>query len=127
MVESAAAAHTRPDADMEAAMASLIESGRTGFRVAAHPAAALLMALSMPVGAGEAAAEPAVTEVREAIGTGASTDELKRLYLGCSRSAESGRLASAHIAQCSVVYELLKRHAFDGDFDRLLAWSRSQR
>jgi hypothetical protein len=53
-------------------------------------------------------------------------DELKSVYLSCNRAAISGRLDTAAIMQCSVVYEELKRRAFEGDFDKLIAWSRSQ-
>ena len=56
----------------------------------------------------------------------ASVDALKREYLACDRSAMSGRLSSGGIMHCSMVYEELKRRAFGGDFDRLLAWSNSQ-
>jgi hypothetical protein len=53
-------------------------------------------------------------------------DELKRIYLGCSSASLGGRLGTQGIAQCSVVYEALKNRAFGGDFEKLLAWSRSQ-
>ena len=56
----------------------------------------------------------------------ASIDQLKRAYLGCSREALDGGLSKPGIMHCSIVYEELKRRAFDGDFDRLLAWSRAQ-
>lgn len=52
-------------------------------------------------------------------------DELKRAYLSCSDAALGGRLGNGAIQQCSEVYEELKRRAFDGDFERLLAWSRA--
>lgn len=58
--------------------------------------------------------------------TDPTIDELKALYLRCNGAALQGRLGSAEIGQCSIVYEELKRRAFDGDFDRLLAWSRAQ-
>jgi hypothetical protein len=48
------------------------------------------------------------------------------MYLACDHAAMQGRLDSGAIAQCSVLYEELKRRAFDGDFDKLLAWSRNQ-
>jgi hypothetical protein len=35
-------------------------------------------------------------------------------------------MPTGSVAACSVVYEELKRRAFDGDFDRFLAWSRAQ-
>jgi hypothetical protein len=53
-------------------------------------------------------------------------DELKSVYLSCSSAAADGRLDTAAIMQCSIVYEELKRRAFGGDFGRLLAWSRAQ-
>jgi hypothetical protein len=53
-----------------------------------------------------------------------SVGELKSLYLACDRAAVRGLLGPAGIAQCSVIYEELKRQAFDGDFEKLLAWSR---
>ena len=53
-----------------------------------------------------------------------TVDDLKSLYLACDRAAMRGLLAAGAIAQCSAVYEELKRRAFGGDFERLLAWSR---
>jgi hypothetical protein len=55
-----------------------------------------------------------------------SIEQLKQLYLSCNREALDRHLGKAEIMRCSMVYEELKRRAFDGDFDRLLAWSRSQ-
>jgi len=52
--------------------------------------------------------------------------QLKRLYLGCNGAAIDGRLDRASIMKCSLVYEALKRRAFGGDFERLLAWSKSR-
>ena len=49
--------------------------------------------------------------------------ELKTIYLDCDRSAMSGQLGAAEMAACSIVYEELKKRAFDGDFDRFLVWS----
>jgi hypothetical protein len=51
---------------------------------------------------------------------------LKAAYLRCERAAVVGRLASGDIMLCSVVYEELKRRAFDGDFPRLKAWADTQ-
>jgi hypothetical protein len=55
-----------------------------------------------------------------------SIEQLKQLYLSCNREALDRHLGKAEIMRCSMVYEELKHRAFDGDFDRLLAWSRSQ-
>lgn len=57
--------------------------------------------------------------------SGASIEDLKRLYLECDRASIAQRLTQGEVMFCSIVYEALKRHAFDGDFDRLLAWSRA--
>lgn len=53
-------------------------------------------------------------------------EELKSAYLSCEHASMRGRLDSPTVMQCSVVYEALKWRAFDGDFEKLLAWSRSQ-
>ena len=52
--------------------------------------------------------------------------ELKTIYLDCDRDAMRGLLGGAEVKACSVVYEELKKRAFDGDFDKFLAWSRAQ-
>lgn len=52
--------------------------------------------------------------------------ELKSVYLWCERTSSRIRLPAALIARCSLVYEELKQRAFDGDWEKLLAWSRSQ-
>lgn len=54
------------------------------------------------------------------------SDELKMLYLSCDRAATGGELNTTGIMYCSVVYEELKWRVFDGSFEKLLAWSRSQ-
>lgn len=55
-----------------------------------------------------------------------SIAELKTIYLDCDRNVMRGRLGSSEMAACSVVYEELKKRAFNGDFDKFLAWSRAQ-
>jgi hypothetical protein len=54
-----------------------------------------------------------------------SIDALKTAYLACDQAAVEGRLSGAAVMQCSVIYEELKQRAFGGDFEKLLAWSRS--
>lgn len=56
----------------------------------------------------------------------ASHEQLKSIYLACSDEAERRVLGSGEAAACSIAYETLKRRVFGGDFDALLAWSRSQ-
>lgn len=73
----------------------------------------LCFALAAPLAHGEPPKDPSV-------------EELKRAYLSCSDAALGGRLNNGGIQQCSVVYEELKQRAFDGDFERLLAWSKGQ-
>jgi hypothetical protein len=36
------------------------------------------------------------------------------------------QLGSNDIAVCSMIYEELKKRAFHGDFEKLLAWSKAQ-
>ena len=55
-----------------------------------------------------------------------SIAQLKSAYLDCERASVRGRLAHVGILQCSTVYEALKKRAFDGDFEKLLAWSRAR-
>lgn len=55
-----------------------------------------------------------------------SVAQLKAAYLSCDRAVMAGALKSPHIMQCSVIYEALKRRAFEGDFEKLQAWARSQ-
>jgi hypothetical protein len=71
----------------------------------------------------EAAAAPDALRVRlEQL----SETEVKQFYLGCSGAAMSGRLGGGETAACSVVYDVLLKRHFDGDFGALLAWSRGQ-
>ncbi|MCW5634905.1 MAG: hypothetical protein KIT17_16340 [Rubrivivax sp.] len=56
----------------------------------------------------------------------ASPEQLKAAYLQCDRLVRSAPLEAGTAATCSVIYETLKQRVFDGDFHRLLAWSRTQ-
>ena len=89
---------------------------RTSCRIAATCLVAIVPAV---VNTALAQAEPTP------LGT-LALDDLQRAYLGCDGAAARGRLDTASIARCSVIYEHLKRQAFQGDFERLLAWSRAQ-
>jgi hypothetical protein len=53
-----------------------------------------------------------------------SDDDLKALYLRCSRAAMRNQLGGGEIALCSMVYERLLRGTFRGDFHALLEWRR---
>lgn len=53
-----------------------------------------------------------------------SLDALKRAYLDCERRALLGPMSGGDIARCSILYEVLKRRAFDGDWSALRHWSR---
>lgn len=57
----------------------------------------------------------------------ATPAQLKASYLQCNRLAETTRLDFGTAASCSMVYEELKARVFEGDFQRLLAWTREQR
>jgi hypothetical protein len=52
-------------------------------------------------------------------------DELKRIYLSCNRAAIESGLSADGIMACSMVYEQLKVQVFDGNFDKLFAWSQA--
>jgi hypothetical protein len=52
--------------------------------------------------------------------------ELKSAYLACTSDKLPAPLPRAAIMWCSVVYEELKEKAFEGDYEKLLAWSRAQ-
>jgi hypothetical protein len=54
-------------------------------------------------------------------------DELKSAYLDCDRRAATAFLDAGDAANCSLVYEELKKRVFTGDFERLLAWWQAQR
>ncbi len=53
-------------------------------------------------------------------------DVLKHVYLACEREAAKGDLDTSEIMQCSVLYEELKRRAFDGNFKLLKTWADGQ-
>jgi hypothetical protein len=77
-------------------------------------------------------AEPAAvarTAARASLGQpeAATIEQLKRAYLQCDHYATKGLLSQSDAARCSSVHEALKARAFDGDFDRMLAWWKSNR
>jgi len=80
-------------------------------------AAAMIAVLALACAAA-IAAEPRLPQL--------SVDDLKSLFLACDRASMQGLMGSNEAAQCSIVYEDLKARAFDGDFEKLLAWSRAQ-
>jgi len=90
---------------------------RGTFTVVTGCVALMLVALAAPM---------AHSESHNGVVKDVPIDELKRVYLSCDRAAISGRLSIAGIMYCSIVYEELKRRGFDGDFDKLLAWSTAQ-
>jgi len=71
-----------------------------------------------------AAARPALPEARPV--SAATPAQLKSIYLQCNQLAETTLLDFGTAARCSIAYEELKHRVFDGDFQRLLAWSRRQ-
>jgi hypothetical protein len=85
-----------------------------------HSTAAWLMAV-MAVGATGASARVDEDRLRRL-----PVAELKRAYLACVAASTRERLDASSAVTCSVVYETLKREAFDGDFDKILAWTRAQ-
>jgi hypothetical protein len=79
--------------------------------------AATLPSLPPAARAQDARSLPALTE--------GPIGALKQAYLACNDAALQRALGGGEAAICSVIYEALKRRAFDGDFQRLLAWSRA--
>uniref|UniRef100_C5CQV2 Uncharacterized protein n=1 Tax=Variovorax paradoxus (strain S110) TaxID=543728 RepID=C5CQV2_VARPS len=53
--------------------------------------------------------------------------ELKQAYLACDRTATRQMLDMESAACCSFIGEALQDRAFDGSFDRLLAWWRTEK
>jgi hypothetical protein len=53
-------------------------------------------------------------------------EQLEAEYLECERAAGDGMLGIDLATHCSIVYEAFKARAFDGDFERLLAWWRQR-
>jgi hypothetical protein len=98
-------------------VATVLHALRSSFKVAVS-----VFALSLAALASAIAHEGPPRGVAEAV----SIEELKFAYLSCNRAAMDGHLDKATIMQCSVVYEELKRRAFGGDFEKLLAWSRRE-
>ncbi len=47
---------------------------------------------------------------------------LKASYLRCESLAQNGSLNGSGIAECSEIYETLKRRVFDGSYSALHAW-----
>jgi hypothetical protein len=53
--------------------------------------------------------------------------QLKKIYLACDLASSTTRLEMQEAMKCSVVSEELKQREFGGDFDRMLAWWKTQR
>jgi hypothetical protein len=83
--------------------------------------------VSTVIAAALLASAPARAQV-ELEGSGAASIEwLKATYLACDRAMSSGRVEAAFAQRCSAVADVLKDRAFDGDFDRMLQWWRTER
>lgn len=59
--------------------------------------------------------------------TGQTIDQLKATYLDCDRRASIAMLDFGDAASCSLVHEELRQRGFGGDWNRMLAWWKSQR
>lgn len=53
--------------------------------------------------------------------------ELKQVYLACDQAASRQLLDMETAAHCSFVGEALQKRAFEGNFDLLLAWWRTEK
>jgi hypothetical protein len=85
---------------------------------------AALLCLALPLHLARAQGWP-LTETR--LGPDRSPAELKQLYLACDQAATAARLSMADAIHCSIVSEELKQRVFQGDFNQLLAWWKTQR
>lgn len=54
-------------------------------------------------------------------------DQLKTIYLDCDRRASVAMLDFGDAANCSMTHEELKQRGFGGDWNRMLAWWKSER
>ena len=53
--------------------------------------------------------------------------ELQAFYFSCSQEGVERRLDGAGAMACSIGYDVLLNKHFSGDFERFIAWSRTQR
>jgi hypothetical protein len=81
----------------------------------AAAAAVMILGLSLP--------PPATAQLGKPVHSEIPLETLKSAYLKCERMGLSGKLVTGDIMMCSVIYEEVKRRAFDGDFTRLKAWA----
>lgn len=56
-----------------------------------------------------------------------SEREMKAFYARCSAEGVERRLDGGEAMACSIGYDVLLNKHFEGDFERLLRWSRSER
>lgn len=54
-------------------------------------------------------------------------EQLKKTYLDCERQTQARLIPFGDAAECSIVADELLARGFGGDFNRLLAWWRTQR
>lgn len=54
-------------------------------------------------------------------------DALKAAYLACDRDTSRDRMEPATASRCMAISSVLMRRAFEGDFDRLIAWWRAEK
>jgi hypothetical protein len=69
----------------------------------------------------------AAAQAERALARALTIEQLKIAFLDCDRRASITLLDIGDAERCSVIYEELKARAFGGDFDRLLAWWRTQK
>jgi hypothetical protein len=54
-------------------------------------------------------------------------DALKVAYLACDRETSRGRMDPGIASRCMAISSELMQRAFEGDFDRLIAWWRTEK
>lgn len=81
--------------------------------------AGIILVLAGVLGAGMAQAQGLRTLLEGPL------EPLKVAYNECNEEALRQLLGPGEAAVCSMIYEAVKRRVFDGDFARLIAWSKA--
>lgn len=81
---------------------------------------ALLLLLSLSAASALAQGQPRFLHT-------VSLTELKQVYLACDRAASRQLLDMETAAHCSFVGEALQKRAFEGNYELLLAWWRTEK
>lgn len=95
-------------------------------RASLAPTCLVCALLGAPGFGASAQTAPAAAMLPAPVFSSASHEELKAAYLYCDRLATTELFDGGAAAACSMVYEALKARVFGGDYQRLLAWQKTQ-